>query len=368
MKSERTPYPSTGSLLGRVIRWMRRLFWIMSSGVLVVFVILAGLLLLVVVANTALRDLEFSMRATEEYEQLPEPDLSLLQHAALFVTAQFLPLRQPGYHLVTSGRVFQDCAECPELVEVPPGYFLLGSPVFEKGRYAHLFIYKPLRKQLKHANREGPRRLARIPRPVAFSRYEITYGQWKQAQEDPDWFAITGREPFFPDLETGYRDDQPMTPTEWSDAKAYAEYLSAKTGHTYRLPTDAEWEYAARAGSVTRFPWGDEVGKNNAVCINCSSIWPVRTMAPVGLHPPNDFGLYDMHGNGFEWVEDCYESYHDPVKIDGSPLIGDDCEFRAMRGGGSYSQDWQSRSGFRIGPHHYNRGYGHVFRLVRELD
>ncbi|WP_170765236.1 formylglycine-generating enzyme family protein [Ruegeria lacuscaerulensis] len=361
--------PEKSSFVGAMLRRVLRLFWVMLSGVLVVFALLAGLLMLIVIANTALRDLEITMRKTTEKEELPEPRLSGLQQAALFATAQVLPLHQPGYQMAAPGRVFRDCVDCPEMVEVPKGYFLLGSPIFEEGRYAHVFSYTPLRAQLKFANREGPRRLVRIPRALAFSRHEITYGQWRQAQEDPEWFAITGREPYFPELEADYRDDQPMTPTEWSDAKAYAAYLSAKTGYSYRLPTDAEWEYAARAGTVTRFPWGNDIGRNNTVCLNCSSIWSKREPGPVGLHPPNGFGLYDMHGNGFEWVEDCHKDDHDSGKTDGSPYVEDEeCEFRTIRGGGAGVPAWQNRSAFRVGPHHYNRGHGHVIRLVRELD
>ncbi len=360
--------PEKVSFFERIARWVLRLFGIMLSGLLMVFVLLAGVILMIVIANTALRDLETTMRATTDHDQLPEPKLSTLQRTALFITSQFLPLHQPGFQMVTPGRVFRDCTGCPEMVEVSKGYFLLGSPIFEEGRHAHLFSHTPLRTQLKLVNREGPRRLVQISRPLAYSRYEITYAQWRQAQEDPEWSAITGRDPFLPDLGKGYRDDQPMTEVEWSDAKAYAAYLSAKTGHTYRLPTDAEWEYAARAGTVTRFSWGNDIGRNNAVCVNCSSIWPERKPGPVGRHPPNDFGLYDMHGNGFEWVEDCYEAYHDPVKIDGSPYVQDACEFRTVRGGGPASPAWQNRSAFRVGPHHYNRGYGHTIRLVRELN
>lgn len=357
-----------GSFVGGVFRWVLRLFWVMLSGVLVVFVLLAGFLLLVVISNTALRDLETTMRRSVEKEQLPEPNLSGLQRAVLFATAQVLPLHQPGYQMVTPGRVFRDCADCPDMVEVPKGYFLFGSPIFEEGRYVHLFSHTPLRAQFKLANREGPRRLTRIPRALAFSQHEITYGQWRQAQEDPEWQAITGQEPYLPDLGADYRGDQPMTLIDWSDANAYATYLSTKTGQTYRLPTDAEWEYAARAGTVTRFPWGDDIGKNNANCINCSFLWPERKPGPVGLYPPNDFGLYDMHGNGFEWVEDCFEAYLDLVTVDGSAFVQEACEFRTIRGGGPASPAWQNRSGFRVGPHYYNRGQGHAIRLVRELN
>ncbi len=356
------------SLFWRIARRALRLLWIVFLGLSIIAILVLGAIATTLIANAALRDLDSVMRATEKHETLPEPDLSRIKRVALFVTAQFLPLRQPGDELVVAGRVFQDCADCPEMVEVPHGYFLLGTPVFEEGRYMHLFEFPPLRQNLKFANQEGPRRLVRIPQALAFSRYEITYGQWRQAQADPEWLAITGRDPYFPDLEADYRDDQPMTIVEWRDAKAYVDYLSAKTGHTYRLPADAEWEYAARARTVTRFPWGNDVGNNNAVCVNCSSIWTERRPAPVGMHPPNGFGLYDMHGNGFEWVEDCYEAYHTSAKRDGSPNSREMCEFRTLRGGEAASSAWQSRSGYRVDPHYNNRDYGHAIRIVRELD
>jgi len=336
-----------------------------------VALLLLGLALLfgimVLIARSALNDLDTALASTQDQNELSGPPISAIQKAALFGASQVLPLRQPGAEQVAPGRVFSDCADCPEMVELPPGYYLLGSPVFEEGRYQHVLSRRPIRRQLKFANREGPRRLVHIAQPLAFSRYEITFDQWRQAQAEPNWTAITGRSPYLPELGADYRDDQPIIYVDWEDAQAFATYLSAKTGQAYRLPTDAEWEYAARAGTVTRYPWGNEVGQNNAVCAGCSSLWSAPLSGPVGRHPANNFGLHDMIGNGFEWVEDCFEPYHDAVKVDAAPHVLESCEFRTVRGGGAEEEPWQARSGFRVGPHYYNRDQSFTIRLVREM-
>ncbi|WP_420587402.1 formylglycine-generating enzyme family protein [Ruegeria sp.] len=320
------------------------------------------------IARSALNDLDAALAASQGQDVLPAPELSALQQAALFGASQILPLRQPGADLIAEGQVFSDCEGCPEMVVVQPGYFLLGSPAFEEDRYLHVFSRPPIRRQLKFANREGPRRLVHIARPLAFSRYEVTFDQWQQAQDDPDWQAITGRPPYMPALGEDYRGDQPALQLDWQDAQALAAYLSAKTGQTYRLPTDAEWEYAARAGTVTRYPWGNEIGQNNAACIGCWDAFGDTRISAVGQFPANGFGLHDMNGNGYEWVEDCFEPYHDAVKESAAPHVPDEnCEFRTIRGGGALDIAPSARSAFRVGPHYYNRDEGFAIRLVREM-
>ena len=121
----------------------------------------------------------------------------------------------------------------------------------------------------------------------------------------------------------------------WHDAKKYVAWLSRMTGKPYRLLTDAEYEYAARGGTQTAFPWGDEIDKNHAVCSDCDSKWDNQTIgtAPVGKFAPNGFGLYDMVGNVFTWVEDCYHDNYNGAPTDGSPWLTDDCRTRVVRGG-----------------------------------
>ncbi|MGB3314226.1 MAG: SUMF1/EgtB/PvdO family nonheme iron enzyme [Albidovulum sp.] len=316
----------------------------------------------VALATFALRDLD---RAVSEGD-IGRP-LSAPKAAGLFVAAQLLPLRQPGGAVTEEGRSFRDCADCPEMVGIRPGMFLMGSPVFEPGRYEHIWDRPPIRRQLKFVNREGPRRLVRIAYPFALARYELTYAEWDRAQDDPDWERLTGLAPRKPERADGAGPDWAVTRIDQIDANAYAAWLSAKTGQSYRIPTEAEWEYAARAGTTTVYHWGDDVGIDNAACRGCSTKWTTDLVGPVGLHPPNGFGLYDMIGNGWEWVEDCFVPWHDPVKTDGSAHVFEDCELVVFKGGTAIAEPWQARAAMRVGPHPYNDGRGSVIRLLREM-
>ena len=114
------------------------------------------------------------------------------------------------------------------------------------------------------------------------------------------------------------RGRQPVINVTWDDAQRYVAWLSKMTGKPYRLLSEAEWEYAARAGTQTAYSWGDEIGKGNANCNGCGSQWDNKQTAPVGSFAPNAFGLYDMHGNVWEWVEDCFHDNYNGAPEDGS--------------------------------------------------
>jgi formylglycine-generating enzyme required for sulfatase activity len=145
----------------------------------------------------------------------------------------------------------------------------------------------------------------------------------------------------------------------WDDAKAYAAWLSRMTGKTYRLLTEAEWEYAARAGTKTTYYWGNEIGKNNASCDGCGSQWDGKQTAPIGSFKPNAFGLYDMAGNVWQWVEDCYHgsNVHESVEFyfegyDGAPVDGSawttgNCHNRVGRGGSWGTNPQRLRAAYR---------------------
>jgi formylglycine-generating enzyme required for sulfatase activity len=154
----------------------------------------------------------------------------------------------------------------------------------------------------------------------------------------------------------------------WGDAKQYVAWIAKLTGKPYRLLTEAEWEYAARAGTQTAYSWGNEVGRGNANCDGCGSQWDSRQTAPVGSFMHNAFGLYDMHGNVWEWVEDCYHDNYNRAPTDGSAATTDgDCTQRVVRGG-SWNRNpellrsasrvplppeginrWSNRLGLRVG-------------------
>ena len=159
-----------------------------------------------------------------------------------------------------------------------------------------------------------------------------------------------------------------MINVNWHDAKTYLQWLSKESGKDYRLPSEAEWEYAARAGTATAYPWGSDIGKNKANCNGCVSQWDDKQTSPVGSFTANPFGLYDMNGNVFQWVEDCYVDNYTDASDDGSVRQG--CGGNASRvlRGGSWSHIPQRlRSAYRdyITPSSY---YGNVgFRAARTL-
>lgn len=321
---------------------------------------------LYLLAQAALNDLDALVLSGRAATAGQSP-LAAPKDWGLFLAAQVLPLRQPGAATVTPGREFQDCADCPQMVEIPPGYYLIGSPLFELGRYQHFFGRRPVRDQFRFLNREGPRRLVHIANAFALSKYEITFAQWDAAQDDPDWQTVTGRPARKPVLGMPDPLQRAVTNVDRNDAEAFARWLSHKTAQPYRIPSEAEWEYAARAGTVTRYPWGDEVGVNKANCVGCGSVWTEVRIGPVGLHQPNGFGLYDMIGNGWEWVQDCFAPFHAAATTDGSAYIFEQCELGLFKGGTAMATAWQNRSAMRVGPHPYNNDEGSTIRLLREL-
>ena len=239
---------------------------------------------------------------------------------------------------------FRECAKnCPEMVVIPAGEFMMGSPPGEKGR----------------SDGEGPQRLVRIAQPFAVSKFVVTFADWDSC------VSVGGclREGAAQDAGWG-RGTQPVINVSWDDAKQYAAWLSTMTGKPYRLLTEAEYEYAARAGMTTPYLWGDDIGKNNANCNGCGSQWDERQTAPVGSFKPNAFGLYDMAGNVWEWVEDCYHPDYEDAPRDASAWTTGECAYRVVRGGawnfapellrsaarGRYSKDMRDLDiGFRVG-------------------
>jgi formylglycine-generating enzyme required for sulfatase activity len=205
----------------------------------------------------------------------------------------------------------QDKDYCPDMVVVPAGSFMMGSPPSEKGR----------------VDSEGPQHTVTIDKPFAVAKFAVTFDEWDT--------CVT-----YGDCPQGIRDggfgrgQRPVIFVTWDDAQFYAAWLSKMTGKPYRLLTEAEYEYVTRAGTQTAYPWGDDIGKNNANCKGCGSKWDAGQTAPVGSFKPNAFGLYDMVGNVFQWVEDCVHNNYDGAPTDGSAWVeGGDCEVRVDRGG-----------------------------------
>ena len=168
-------------------------------------------------------------------------------------------------------------------------------------------------------------------------------------------------------LGTGADRQPPVIFVGWDDAQAYVAWLSRMTGKTYRLLSEAEWEYAARAGTTTAYSWGDEIGKNNANCNDCGSQWDNTKTAPVGSFAPNSFGLHDMHGNLWEWVEDCYRHDYNGAPADGSAWTTGICSSSVARGGSWFDGPRVLRSASRVGYTAGFRSLGLGIRVGRTL-
>jgi len=153
------------------------------------------------------------------------------------------------------------------------------------------------------------------------------------------------------------------------DAQHYAAWLSKMTGKTYRLPSEAEYEYATRAGTTTAYPWGDDTGQNNANCSGCGSKWANQKPAPVGSFTPNHFGLYDMVGNVWEWTEDCVHTNYNGAPTGGAAwMVGGTCEGHIIRGGSWLNSPDFLRSGNRNKNSTVGLDYTLGFRVVRVLN
>ncbi len=237
-----------------------------------------------------------------------------------------------------TGRRFRDCDECPLMAVVPAGTFMMGAPE-------------------SYLEYEHPVHLVTIAAPFAVGVYEVTFAEWDACVADGGCAADDADPWSLRDHGWG-RGRRPVMNVTWEEAKSYVEWLSGKTGESYRLLSESEWEYAARAGTQTTYSWGDEMGENQANCrddpsyssaswwgAGCGDQWSER--APVGSFPANAWGLHDMHGNVEEWVEDCWNGSYAGAPRDGRAWLSGDCGFRVYRGGSWYASPIRSRASSR---------------------
>jgi formylglycine-generating enzyme required for sulfatase activity len=235
---------------------------------------------------------------------------------------------------------FSECAHgCPTMVVVPAGLFTMGSQDGE--------------------NNERPPHTVTFAKPFAVGKYDVTFAEWD---------ACAAADACARASDTGWgRENRPVINVSWDEAKRYVAWLSRMTGKEYRLLSEAEWEYAARAGTTTKYYWGNDVGQGNANCDNCGSQWDDKQTAPVGSFKPNPFGLYDMAGNVFQWVEDVHHSSYAGAPSDGSAWIegrGD----REVRGGSwNNHADFYLRSTSRVYFTPGDRLFTIGFRVARTL-
>jgi len=232
------------------------------------------------------------------------------------------------------GAVFKDCETCPEMVVIPAGSFKMGG---------------------KGSSKEKPVHEVRIGYSFAVGKYEVTQAEWE---------AVMGKNP---SEFKGAR--KPVEMVSWEDAKSFIKKLSEQTGKEYRLLSESEWEYMARAGSTTKYPWGDKIDSSKAKYE--SKDGSEESTVPVGSYSANAFGVHDTAGNVWEWVEDCQHKTYKDAPTDGSAWLsasGGDCEVRVLRGGAWGNGPGYLRSAFRNRTNATGRGDGLGFRIARTLS
>ncbi len=244
-----------------------------------------------------------------------------------------------------AGAVFKD--------ELRPGVFGPNMVVLPAGSFRMGDLDK------NGDDNEKPIHRVIISRPFALSQHEVTFAQY-------DYFALTTGRPL-PDDNGWGRGKQPVINVSWNEANAYADWLQEQTGLPYRLPSEAEWEYAARGKTESAYWWGDQIEQNRAVCYDCGSSYDGKQPAPVGSFPANPFGLFDINGNVYEWVGDCYNDTYIEAPTDGSTWSTGQCRLRVMRGGSWYDIGRLARSAsrYRHPPSATRNAWG--FRLALDL-
>ena len=246
----------------------------------------------------------------------------------------------PPARTTTEGGIFQDCPNCPQMIEVPLGSFQMGS----RGE-------DPTEQPLHEVG---------IKRRFAIGVLEVTYGEWMACVKEKGC-------KYAPELPSA-TDRSPMRNVSWSDALQYTEWLKKTTHQPYRLPTEAEWEYVARANSLTHYWWGNEPGVVHANCKGCGGDWNREAPAQTGSFPPNSFGIYDMNGSVWEWVSDCWHGSYKGAPNDGSSWESPGCQQRVLRGGSWRDNPRLVRSSSRF---YYDADIRYIangFRVALSLD
>jgi formylglycine-generating enzyme required for sulfatase activity len=215
---------------------------------------------------------------------------------------------------------------------------------------------------------EGPQRKVAIAKPFGVGKFELTFAEW-------DACVAAGGCKHKPEDQGWGRGKQPAINVSWDDAKEYVGWLSKKTGRSYRLLTEAEWEYGARAGTTTPFSTGRTITTYQANFHgdytyggSAKGVNRGKTIDVGSLNKPNAFGLHDMHGNVWEWVADCYQDSYSGAPVDGSATVTAGCTSRVVRGGSWDNIPMSMRSAYRYGYSPDGRSFNTGFRLARTLS
>jgi formylglycine-generating enzyme required for sulfatase activity len=233
----------------------------------------------------------------------------------------------------------KDCPACPALISLPPGGFVMGSNSSDPS--------------------ERPAHRVTIAAPFAIGKHEVTVEQWNAcvAAGACPRVSSDGDRP----------DNTPVRDVSWDDAEQYAKWLSKVSGKSYRLPTEAEWEYAARGGTSTQYWWGDQMRAGNANCKGCGQPWNQNGPASVGSFGANPFGLHDVNGSVWEWVSDCWHNSYKGAPSDGRSWDQQNCRDRVIRGG-----SWRDGESYMLSSTRFKysasvRHSQNGFRVARDL-
>ncbi|WP_406951028.1 formylglycine-generating enzyme family protein [Paraburkholderia guartelaensis] len=254
--------------------------------------------------------------------------------AAAAVAAKGNPaISKPGPHDI------QDCPSCPVLVAVTPGNFTMGIDTDDAS--------------------ERPAHHVTISHSYALAKYAVTVAQWNACVAASACPRLSN--------ENNASPNAPVRDLSWDDAQQYVKWLSKISGKPYRLPTEAEWEYAARAGTETRYWWGNDMRKGTANCKDCGPPWHVEAPDDVGSFPANAFGFYDMAGGVWEWVSDCWHNSYKNAPNDGHSWDEPNCQTRVIRGG-----SWRDGAGYMLAATRFKydssvRYEANGFRVARDM-
>ena len=233
---------------------------------------------------------------------------------------------------------FKDCGDCPEMVELPLGSYVMGSNSIDQS--------------------ETPPHRVNVSRPIAIGKYEVTVSEWNAC-------VVSGGCDYKPgSAATSSR--APMRNISWTDAQQYVDWLTKTSGKTYRLPSEAEWEYAARAGTTTEFWWGNKPGKGQANCKDCGGPWERKFPADVDAFPANPYGLYGISGGVWEWSSDCWFSSHAGAPSDTRSRKKQNCRTRVLRGGSWKNDASYARTASRLGYDTDVRYFVNGLRVARD--
>ncbi len=261
------------------------------------------------------------------------------------------PSNEPLCFKLGSGESFRDCSDCPDMVVAPPGSFMMGSSGDEPDPFTGL---APLHK-------------VTIGYPFAIGAFAVTFAEWEACVADG------GCGGYKPPNEGWGGADRPVINVSWGDARSYADWLSRKTGQRYRLLSEAEFEYAARARTTSLFWWGDSISPSQANYDGNYSYGggpkgPYRRQTmPVKSFEPNPWGLYQVHGNVATWTEDCWVDNYNDAPLDGSPRTTGNCKYRVTRGGSWYDYPHTLRVAVRLIMEPRLRTNYVGFRVARDL-